>query len=86
MAWLSLWLGSSGFGVGLPSLLPIKPAGKPTLKPLASISQLKPDSFRPRITGVLAFVIALPGPGGATPQPSMQIRQTLWSVMSIAIM
>ena len=56
------------------SLLPMTPFGNPTGSPLAANSVILAASVMRFQCGVAAFVMALPGPGAAMPQPSRIAR------------
>src|SRR4029077_2988648 len=56
------------------SELPICPSGRPTSRPWAESWVWGNSSQRPSNTGVSANEIALPGPAGASPQPSRMTR------------
>ena len=56
------------------SELPICPSGSPTASPDAASVLCGAEAQRRSITGVSARAMALPGPGGAIPQPSRMIR------------
>ena len=58
------------------SELPIWPSGRPTARPEAASVVCGKSRHRRSNTGVWARSTALPGPGGASPQPSSTTRQT----------
>ena len=63
------------------SELPICPSGRPTASPFAVSVVCGCSSHSRSNTGVSASAIALPGPSGASPQPSSTTRQTDGTLM-----
>ena len=67
------------------SEFPIWPAGSPTASPEAAIRVCGYSDQRRSKTGVLARSTALPGPGGAHPQPSRMTSVTSGNALPLRI-